>query len=410
MSSSAAGVSTNMDESEDLVEDEGLEDDSEGEVPLWQSAILFIVAALVIQAQVFFVSCVVNIVLRQFVLPKGIAYKREFHPDYQAPEPVAHIPILDDKYLTSGQLLQKPEEAGLLVRDGSYFDVWLRLSLPYTEKNEALFQVQVDLLAMNASSVFSARKTCLMRRKNFLLRHFRLAALGPLYLAGFLQDGEETLYFPVVTKFKQGSIGKVADVKVSQLRVTLLPQKDRDPPELYQSEAHVLIKLNFVQHFMYHYPITSFIVLSCALAVVLNSLLMGVFLAVLAALFLGGGSEDDDDEEEGGERGSSGSEDESEEAKGGPSEDQNSSKVSTEGVITDFDEEGGGEAKPRETDTAQGTEDESSDPTPWQPTTTTSPSDASPENASTRTQVLKTGSKKYITETQARQRKGLEKN
>ena len=98
------------------------------------------------------------------------------------------------------------------------------------------------------------------------------------------------------------------------------------------------------------------------------------------------------------------------EAKGGPSEDQNSSKVSTEGVITDFDEEGGGEAKPRETDTTQRTEDESSDPAPWQPTTTTSPSDVSPENASTRTQVLKTGSKKYITETQARQRKGLEKN
>jgi hypothetical protein len=275
-------------ESRDLTDTEG-----EGEDPstytslfqVWQSTLVVIVAVLVIQAQVFFASSLFNVLLRWWVLPKGNAFTIPFHPDYQEQHPAAYIPMLEDKYLTSGQMVEKqPQDgSGLLVRDGSYFDVWLKLSLPYSAKNEDLFQVQVDLLAPNSSVVFSDRKACLMTKKSFLFRHLKLVAFAPLYLSGFMDQEQQVLYFPVVDRFKQGNVDQV----VSQLKVSLLPQAGNDPPELYEAEAHILVKLNMIQHFMYHYPITSFAVFSLFTALFLNSILLGLLLVVLVAIMFG---------------------------------------------------------------------------------------------------------------------------
>ena len=396
-----------------LLESEGAsageEDGDEREAtPLWQSAVLFALAVLVIQGQVFFVSCAINLGLRHLILPKGIAYEKEFQPDYQQPNPVAYVPILEDNYLTSGQLLHKLEDArGLLVQDGSYFDVWLKLSLPYSSTNENLFQVQVDLLALNSTTVFTARRACLMRRQNSLLRHAKLVAFAPLYVLGLLKDGEETLYFRVVSKFRQGSITGVGDTKVSQLRVSLLPQRGRDPPEVYGAAAHVLVKLSYLQHFLYHYPVTSFVTLSCGLAVGLNVLLLGIIVAIVLAFLFGGPALEQDDGD--GEGASGVTSDEDEEGGSSPkgqaagsgkggSEQGDRDEETTSG-LTNVDFEGGAGGRKESSAGEQGEGEQS---TAWG----TSASDASagaPGNESD-AQVLKKGSKKFITETQARRR------
>jgi len=284
-------------------------DDDEGEegelgesgTGLWQSVLLFTLAVLVIEGQVLFVSCVFNVILRQLVLPKGIAFQRTFHPDYQLAQPAAFVPILYDKYLTSGQLLQEAPagDSGLIVRDGSYFDVWLKIALPYSEENSPLFQVQVDLIAPNASVLFSARKNCLMTRENAVLKYAKMAFFWPLYLFGFRDNSDETLYFPVVSRFRQGQIENVGEAKVSQLKVSLLPQRDKAPPEIYSAEAHVLVKLNVAQHFMYHYPVTSFVLLTAATAAAVNSLLVGLLVFVLIFLLLGNAEEREGGDDEG---------------------------------------------------------------------------------------------------------------
>ncbi len=306
----------------------GDDDDDGGEVELdaqgtglWQSVLLFALAVLVIEGQVLFVSCVFNVILRQLVLPKGIAFQRPFHPDYQLPQPAALVPILDDRFLTSGQLLQEapPGDSGLMVREGSYFDVWLKIALPYSEENSPLFQVQVDLLAPNASVLFTARKNCLMKKENAVLKYAKMAFYWPLYLFGFADNSDETLYLPVVSRFKQGHIENVGEAKVAQLRVSFLPQRDKPPPEIYSAEAHILVKLSRVQHFMYHYPVTSFAMLTGATATVVNGLLLGLLVFVLLFLLLGSSAEgrendgDGDGDEgtevsEGGEDGPSASE------------------------------------------------------------------------------------------------------
>ncbi|QDZ19143.1 hypothetical protein HOP50_02g16570 [Chloropicon primus] len=377
------------------------EEEREGEnegTPVWQSALLFVTAALVIQGQIFLFSCALNLGVRHYVLPKDIAYQREFHPDYQAVQPVAYVPMLEEKFLTSGQLLHEPEDSsGLLVREGSYFDVWLKLSLPYSVKNEALFQVQVDLLALNSSSVFSSRKTCMMKRQNYLLRHVKLAVFAPLYLLGFLQDGEETLYFPVVDKFEQGKITNVGPTEVSQLRVTILSQKDRDPPEIYQAEAHILVKLNLLQHFLYHYPITSFVALSCALTVAMNVLLLGLIVVVLSAFLLGGFSlertEETEDGLEGGEKG-----------EGAPAPENDAAgevdETETSG-LTNVDLGGADEEVRGQANESSGEDVRDNTGPSWEPSTSMS-EDMSEDTQST--SILKTGSKKFITEEQARRR------
>lgn len=252
---------------------------------VWQSTLVVIVAVLAIQAQVFFASSLFNVLLRWWVLPKGNAFTIPFHPDYQEQHPAAYIPMLEDKYLTSGQMVEEqPQDgSGLLVRDGSYFDVWLKLSLPHSAKNEDLFQVQVDLLAPNSSVVFSDRKACLMTKQSFLFRHLKLVAFAPLYLSGFMDQEQQVLYFPVVDRFKQGKVDHV----VSQLKVSLLPQAGNKPPELYEAEAHILVKLNMLQHFMYHYPITSFALFSFFTALFLNGILLALLLVVLVAIMFG---------------------------------------------------------------------------------------------------------------------------
>ena len=386
--------------SESEVEDVDKEEEEEEEETsssFWESVLLFSVAFLVIQTQVVFVSCVFNLILRQFILPKGIAFQRPFYPDYQQTHPVAYVPMLEDKYLTSGQIMQEPLGSRLLIRDGSYFDVWLRMSLPYSEENQALFQVQVDLLALNSSVVFSDKRTCLMRRQNAVLRYVKLAALAPLYLLGWLEEGKETLYFPVVQGFKQGNIENVGEAKVSQLKVSILSQENKRPPEIYEAEAHLLVKLNMVQHFMYHYPFTSFVVFSIALAVALNSLMLAILVLVFVVLLFASSDEIEDGDEEEGE----------EETSHSDKEGEADEIVDVDGATTEASELSSGMNLDFHSDSGKGKESQpvsenDSQLTPWEPTTTT-PSDASVDNTSNgETRIVKAGSKKYITETRQR--------
>ena len=360
------------------------EEEEEGaSSPLWQNVIVLIIAALVIQAQVFFVSGVFNLVLRRWILPKGIAFQHPFHPDYQEAQPVAYIPMLENKYLTSGQISEAPKESGLLVSDGSYFDVWLKFSLPYSAENQALFQVQVDLLALNSSVVFSDRKACMMKRDSFSFKHMKLLAFAPLYLFGFMDEGKESLYFPVVNRFQQGKLGKVSQVKVS-----LLPQKDKKPPEIYEAEAHVLIKLNLLQHFMYHYPLSSFIILSCATAIFLNSILLGlVFVVLLAILFGGSGNNTGEEDGEG---------DKEDYTEGSGADRSAFSDMSPD---TNFELNDDGGASKGEGNNSE--EEDSGQVTSWEQAT----SDASNDTTSNEAKILKAASsprKNYITETRQR--------
>lgn len=256
--------------------------------PGWPQALLYVVAFLVVEAQVLFVSLAANAAARHYVLPKETAHVRPFHLDYQAAHPLAVVPLVRERFLISGQLLSlpgpdsAPDDVGeppydaeiaaaqrlppsaLLIEDGSRFDVWLKLSLPLSDANRGLFQVQVDMLAANATVVFRERRPVLVRRPSWPMRVLRLAAMAPLFLCGLLCE-DETVHLAMVQGYRQ----KASD-RIAQLRVKLLARRGREPPEFFSGEAHVLIKLNFAQHLMYHYPISSFLVLTSATFVALN--------------------------------------------------------------------------------------------------------------------------------------------
>eukprot|EP00216_Chloropicon_sp_CCMP2111_P006956 CAMPEP_0198236302 /NCGR_PEP_ID=MMETSP1446-20131203/2196_1 /TAXON_ID=1461542 ORGANISM="Unidentified sp, Strain CCMP2111" /NCGR_SAMPLE_ID=MMETSP1446 /ASSEMBLY_ACC=CAM_ASM_001112 /LENGTH=408 /DNA_ID=CAMNT_0043917983 /DNA_START=166 /DNA_END=1392 /DNA_ORIENTATION=- len=257
----------------------------------WKNLFLLLVAFIVVEVQIFFVSMLFNLALRHFILPSTTMYRRSLYLDYTESNPVALVPMVKDKYLVSDQLVNLPPESSELIRQGFDFDVWLRFSLPFKDENLAIFQVQTELLALNQTVLFKSHRPCLVKNLSSPLKYIKQLAFAPLYIAGVLKE-EGELYFSAVSKFRQ-----TAEAAVSHLRVTILRRNDQEPPEFYSAEAHILMKLNMLQHFLYHYPLASFAVVTTLIATVLHMFVF-TFLGLVVIYMLFRGSEIAEGEEE----------------------------------------------------------------------------------------------------------------